>query len=172
MRLSVSMWLLALCVVGACGSDPQSAASRPATGSVPALPSPTADPAPSTSPPATNVVDLPSSIDTGSLVIDPVVVSEPCPETDPGRTRDDGFAEAALTGDAAQALNTWLMDELAGRFRSIRRGLGPSVVVLCQGEEALADQLVEEFGDAVRVTVWDQAECQMEVIPEPALPDG
>lgn len=79
--------------------------------------------------------------------------------------------QAAITGDIAHALVTELVDELSGRFRSINRGLGPIHVVLCAGEETLADQLLHEFGDAVSVTIWDQPNCQLEVVPEPNVPD-
>jgi hypothetical protein len=72
--------------------------------------------------------------------------------------------QVAIPGDVAQALSTKLVDELAGHFQSIGQGIGPIDVVLNPGENALADQLGEQYGDALRVTVCaDDAGCAISI---------
>jgi len=61
--------------------------------------------------------------------------------------------QVAITGAEAQALQTQLSRELAGRFASISVGTSGSVeVVLLVGEEATGSQLSNQYGDAVVVT--------------------
>jgi len=72
--------------------------------------------------------------------------------------------QVAISGTVAQALSTTLVDELAGRFSSIGQGIGPIDMILNEGENALADQLAAQYGDAVRVTVCtDDASCTIAV---------
>jgi len=65
--------------------------------------------------------------------------------------------QVAVSGDVAQALMAKLTDELQGRFESVQTGAGGVEVVLVSGEEALADQLRLQYGDAVNVTVGTSA---------------
>jgi hypothetical protein len=65
--------------------------------------------------------------------------------------------QVAISGAHAQALSAKLVNDLAGRFQSIGQGIGPIEVVLNAGEDALADQLADDYGDAVRVTVCADA---------------
>jgi len=68
--------------------------------------------------------------------------------------------QVAVSGDVARALMVKLSDDLQGHFHSVSLGVGGVEVVLMAGEEALADQLVEEYGDAVSVTVCsDPSAC-------------
>ncbi|MCX6522739.1 MAG: hypothetical protein NTZ21_18950 [Actinobacteria bacterium] len=61
--------------------------------------------------------------------------------------------QVAITGAEAQALQTQLSRELAGRFASVGVGSSGAVdVVLLPGEEQTATDLVARFGDAVVVT--------------------
>jgi hypothetical protein len=68
--------------------------------------------------------------------------------------------QVAVSGDVARALMVKLTDELNGRYSSVGIGIDGVEVVLMPGEEALGDQLVEQYGDAVNVTVCsDVAPC-------------
>jgi len=61
--------------------------------------------------------------------------------------------QVPITGAEAQALQTQLARELAGRFASIGLGTSGAVeVVLLAGEEATGSQLSARYGDAVVVT--------------------
>ncbi|MCX6522200.1 MAG: hypothetical protein NTZ21_16200 [Actinobacteria bacterium] len=61
--------------------------------------------------------------------------------------------QVAITGAEAQALQTQLSRELAGRFASIGVGTSGAVdVVLLPGEEATGSQLSAQYGNAVVVT--------------------
>lgn len=68
--------------------------------------------------------------------------------------------QVAVSGEVARALVAKLTDDLDGRFSSLGVGINGVEVVLQPGEEALADQLVAQYGDAVDVTVCpDPAAC-------------
>jgi hypothetical protein len=61
--------------------------------------------------------------------------------------------QVAVSGDVARALVAKLTDDLNGRFSSVGLGITGVQVVLMPGEQALADELVAQYGDAVSVTV-------------------
>jgi hypothetical protein len=61
--------------------------------------------------------------------------------------------QVAVCGDVALALVAKLTDDLNGRFSSVGVGINGVEVVLQPGEEALADQLVGQYDEAVNVTV-------------------
>ena len=61
--------------------------------------------------------------------------------------------QVAVSGDVARALMAKLADDLRGRYLSVAIGMGPVEVVLNPGEQTLADQLVEQYGDAVQVSI-------------------
>ena len=61
--------------------------------------------------------------------------------------------QVAVSGDVARALMVKLTDELRGHYQAVGLGMGPVEVVLMPGEQALADQLVAEYGDAVKVSI-------------------
>jgi hypothetical protein len=68
--------------------------------------------------------------------------------------------QVAVSGDVSRALMTKLTDDLNGHFSSVALGANGLEVVLKPGEQALADVLVAEYGDAVSVTVCsDPAAC-------------
>ena len=61
--------------------------------------------------------------------------------------------QVPITGAEAQALQTQLARELAGRFASIGVGTSGAVeIMLLTGEEATGSQLSARYGDAVVVT--------------------
>ena len=57
-----------------------------------------------------------------------------------------------------QALMARLSDELQGHFSSVGVGVNGVEVLLNPGEQALAAQLLAEYGDAVRVSVCEDAD--------------
>ncbi len=61
--------------------------------------------------------------------------------------------QVAMSGVVAQAVQATLTAELAGRFVSIGRGMGPLEVTLAPTEAQLAGELVARYGDAIEVTV-------------------
>lgn len=65
--------------------------------------------------------------------------------------------QVAVAGEVAQALSAQLADELEGRYQSVGVGINGVEVVLMPGEEALATELAEEYGDALTVTVGSPA---------------
>lgn len=68
--------------------------------------------------------------------------------------------QVAVSGAVSAALAAKLTDELAGRFSFVGVGMTGVEVELLPGEEALADELVARYGDAVAVTVCaDTATC-------------
>ena len=68
--------------------------------------------------------------------------------------------QVAVSGDVARALAAKLTDDLAGRFSSVGVGGNGVNVVLMPGEEALGDELVAQYGDAVSVTICsDPSAC-------------
>ena len=69
--------------------------------------------------------------------------------------------QVAVSGDVARALMAKLTDDLQGHFESVGLlGMGGVEIVLMPGEQALADELVAKYGDAVEVTVCsDAAAC-------------
>jgi hypothetical protein len=68
--------------------------------------------------------------------------------------------QVAVSGDVARALMAKIPDELRGHYLSVVIGMGPVEVVLMPGEQALADQLVAEYGDALQVSICaDTASC-------------
>jgi hypothetical protein len=70
--------------------------------------------------------------------------------------------QVAVSGEVASALVAKLTDDLNGRFSSVSNGLHGVEVVLQPGEEALADELVAEYRDAVNVSVCsDGAACSV-----------
>lgn len=60
--------------------------------------------------------------------------------------------QAALSGDANLALQSLLVEELAGRFTSIGQGFGSVTIVLPANEEQLAADLTARYGDIVSIT--------------------
>jgi hypothetical protein len=70
--------------------------------------------------------------------------------------------QVAISGDVSRALFAQLTEDLQGRFHSVAIGIRGLEVVLMSGEEALAAELIAEYGDAVNVTVCaDDAACTM-----------
>ena len=68
--------------------------------------------------------------------------------------------QVAVSGEVARALMAKIADELQGRYFSVLIGMGPVEVVLRPGEQALAEQLVAEYGDAVQVSICaDTTSC-------------
>jgi hypothetical protein len=68
--------------------------------------------------------------------------------------------QVAVSGDVARALMAKLTDDLQGHFGSVGLGMGGVEIVLMPGEQALANELVATYGDAVEVTVCaDAAAC-------------
>jgi hypothetical protein len=63
--------------------------------------------------------------------------------------------QAALSGDANLALQTLLVDELAGRFVSIGQGFGSVSIGLPTTEKQLAAELTARFGDIVSIKFGD-----------------
>ena len=61
--------------------------------------------------------------------------------------------QVALPGRASQALSAALTVELAGRYLSISQGGGPVQIALPATEEALARDLFDRYGEAVKLTV-------------------
>jgi hypothetical protein len=59
--------------------------------------------------------------------------------------------QAALSGDANQALQSLLVEELAGHFSSITQGFGSVDIVLLPTEGQLAADLTARFGDIVSI---------------------
>ena len=66
--------------------------------------------------------------------------------------------QVAVSGSVAQALMARLSDELQGHFSSVGVGVNGVEVLLNPGEQALAAQLLAEYGDAVRVSVCEDAD--------------
>ena len=70
--------------------------------------------------------------------------------------------QVGVSGDVARALMAKLTDDLQGHFQSVGLGMGGVEVVLLPGQQALADELVAKYGDAVVVTVCEnEASCTM-----------
>ena len=68
--------------------------------------------------------------------------------------------QVAVTGEVAWALMAKLSDELQGHFQSVGIAMDGVEIVLMPGEQALADELVAKYGDAVTVSVCaDDASC-------------
>ena len=65
--------------------------------------------------------------------------------------------QVAVSADVARALVAKLTDELHGRFDSVGIGTGGVEVVLKPGEQALANELLAQYGDAVSVSVGADA---------------
>jgi hypothetical protein len=68
--------------------------------------------------------------------------------------------QVAVSGEVARALTVKLLDDLKGHFQSVGLRMGGVEIVLMPGEQAIADELVAKYGDAVEVTVCsDAAAC-------------
>jgi hypothetical protein len=80
--------------------------------------------------------------------------------------------QVALSGDVARALIAKLSDDLNGRFSSVANGIYGVEVVLKPGEEALADELVAEYGDAVNVSVCSHGAACSVAYREEAVGDA
>jgi hypothetical protein len=68
--------------------------------------------------------------------------------------------QVAIPGEVARALIAKLVDDYQGRLGSVGQSTRGIEVRLMPGEQALADQLVAEYGDVIEVSVCpDEASC-------------
>jgi hypothetical protein len=73
--------------------------------------------------------------------------------------------QVAVSGDVARALTVKLTDDLQGHVQSVGLGMGGVEIVLMPGDQALADELVAKYGDAVEVTVCPDAVNCLTTLP-------